>query len=94
MERLFALMNKAFAILLLAVASAAGCGGPSVSPIIEYNAAIQALDRNIKQEDDLAGVARTGSTPEVRKQAQEALERIKKTNERLRTRIREISQRI
>lgn len=85
-----------FAKLCLLLVALSGCGGGSqVSPVVEYNAALQAIDDRLKILDETNRVIKSGSLkePQLSEWKKDAAE-LEKTIEKLKVAARNARARI
>lgn len=82
---------KSFGVfLLMALVVGVGAGGCSsgVSPVVEYNNAIQALEADLKLKSNVEQSIKSTSDPKLKKELIESLPNIERNIERLQNKIK------
>lgn len=65
-----------------------GCSG-GVSPVMEYNAALEALDRDLKYEKDMERILGETKSESDKKECQDILRGVRENIDRLRRKVKE-----
>lgn len=80
--------------LVCAVLVACGCGQSGTSPVVEYNAAIQALETDIKLKGETEDAIKNTSDVKLKSQLKKNLEGLDRNISRLQVRVKEIGERL